>query len=126
VSTFVPSAHVLESWGDTRATDGTVSLIQPLINPLWSHVTEADLLAAFVGEGDKGALQLLRDYWQRRAVTEGTTTAPGFDMSWEAWLAKGVVEKTATAPVDGVAVDGGGLAAALTKLAASAQQGGLE
>jgi MoCo/4Fe-4S cofactor protein with predicted Tat translocation signal len=126
VGTFVPAAHVLESWGDSSAVDGTVSLIQPLINPLWSHVTEADLLAGFVGEGDKGAFQLLHDYWQRRAVSEGTTTAPGFEMAWEAWLAKGVVEKTATATVDSVAVDGGGLAAALAKLGSGAQQGSLE
>jgi molybdopterin-containing oxidoreductase family iron-sulfur binding subunit len=39
--TFVPAAHTLESWGDTRAIDGTVSIIQPLIAPLWSPTTEA-------------------------------------------------------------------------------------
>ena len=31
----VPLAHYLESWGDVRAADGTVSIMQPLIKPLY-------------------------------------------------------------------------------------------
>ena len=30
-----PQAHDLESWGDARAYDGTVTVIQPLIAPLY-------------------------------------------------------------------------------------------
>ena len=58
--TIVPAAHALESWGDARATDGTVSIVQPLIAPLWGGIPEAELLAAFVGEGDLGAHALFR------------------------------------------------------------------
>src|SRR5262249_31705098 len=46
--TMIPAAHPLESWGDARATDGTVSIVQPLIAPLWGGIQEADVLAAFI------------------------------------------------------------------------------
>ena len=47
-----------------RATDGTVSIVQPLIAPLWGGIQEADVLAAFIGEGDVGAHALLKKFWQ--------------------------------------------------------------
>jgi len=41
----LPRAHYLESWGDARAYDGTVSLQQPLIEPLFGGVSAIELLA---------------------------------------------------------------------------------
>ena len=41
-----PEAHYLESWGDVRAFDGTVSLIQPLIAPIYDGRTVTELIAA--------------------------------------------------------------------------------
>ena len=113
--TMVPAAHPLESWGDLRATDGTVSIVQPLIAPLWGGIQEADVLAAFVGEGDVGAHELLRQFWK----TQGK--APGdFDGNWERWLADGIVPGTA-APVEaGLTVDGNALAQAVTPMLAKA------
>jgi molybdopterin-containing oxidoreductase family iron-sulfur binding subunit len=108
VTTFIPAAHTLESWGDVRATDGTVSIIQPLISPLWSGTTAADVLAAFAGpgEGDRGAYELLKSLWRKRAVAEGWATEITFEGTWEAWLAKGVVAGTGEPTVDGLTVDG--------------------
>jgi MoCo/4Fe-4S cofactor protein with predicted Tat translocation signal len=124
VTTFIPAAHSLESWGDSRATDGTVSIVQPLIAPLWGGTTEADLLAAFVGEGDRGTHRLLLNFWQRRAVTEGWSTPAGFDGVWEGWLSRGVVERTAASAEGSVSVDGGALAAKLGPLLGRGPQGG--
>ena len=45
----VPEAHYLESWGDVRAFDGTVSLIQPLIAPIYDGHTALEVLAAMNG-----------------------------------------------------------------------------
>ncbi|MBT8043374.1 MAG: TAT-variant-translocated molybdopterin oxidoreductase [Verrucomicrobiae bacterium] len=44
----VPAAHYLESWGDARAADGTLTVVQPLILPLYNGVSEIDLLLAFL------------------------------------------------------------------------------
>src|SRR5207245_4161979 len=64
---FVPATHPLESWGDARAHDGTVSFIQPLIQPLFNGMTEAQVLSAFLDEGDKSPYAQLRDYWRSRS-----------------------------------------------------------
>jgi Fe-S-cluster-containing dehydrogenase component len=125
--TFVPRAHVLESWGDIEALDGTVSLIQPLIYPLWNGHTEADLLAGFIGEGDRGTYTLLRQMWQQRAVAEGRATTEAFESAWEGWLALGLIEKTGGQPESIPQVDGDGLAARLGPLIQAAPRGsGLE
>jgi MoCo/4Fe-4S cofactor protein with predicted Tat translocation signal len=49
----VNAAHYLESWGDARAWDGTVSLQQPLIAPLWNGVSAIELLALVLGKPEK-------------------------------------------------------------------------
>jgi molybdopterin-containing oxidoreductase family iron-sulfur binding subunit len=45
----VPASHYLESWGDARAYDGTVSIVQPLIAPLYQSLTVAELLGTVAG-----------------------------------------------------------------------------
>src|SRR5204862_8204084 len=42
----IPEAHVLESWSDARGYDGTASIVQPLIAPLYGGRTAHELLAA--------------------------------------------------------------------------------
>jgi molybdopterin-containing oxidoreductase family iron-sulfur binding subunit len=61
----VPEAHPLEAWSDTRAHDGTVSVVQPLIAPLYDGRSAHELLAVLVGQPDRTAYQLVRDFWQR-------------------------------------------------------------
>ena len=59
-----PEAHYLESWGDVRAFDGTVSLIQPLIAPIYDGHTATDLVAAINGNSGRG-MDVVKDYWTR-------------------------------------------------------------
>jgi molybdopterin-containing oxidoreductase family iron-sulfur binding subunit len=88
---MIPGLHPLESWCDARAHDGTITFVQPLIQPLYGGLTEAEVLAAFLGEGDRSAYVQLRDLWRSRAP------AP-FEATWEKWLADGYVDGTATRP----------------------------
>ncbi|HME92131.1 MAG TPA: hypothetical protein VKE49_11960, partial [Myxococcaceae bacterium] len=88
----IPAAHPLETWGDVRAHDGTISIAQPLIAPLFNGIPELELLASFLGEVDKNAYQILRESWEKR------TPSADFERRWEKWLADGVVPDTAFSP----------------------------
>jgi molybdopterin-containing oxidoreductase family iron-sulfur binding subunit len=59
---FLPATHELEAWSDARAADGTISLQQPLITPLWNGLTTSEVHAAFLGKAS-GPLALLQDFW---------------------------------------------------------------
>jgi molybdopterin-containing oxidoreductase family iron-sulfur binding subunit len=126
---LIPAAHALESWGDGRATDGVVSIVQPLVAPLWGGRTEAELLAAFVGDGEVGTHALLRKYWSSMSKLPGNL-AGSFDGVWERWLADGIVPDTGASSEQGLAINGQALAQAAAPLlardAGQAGQGALE
>jgi len=74
----LPMAHFLESWGDTRASDGTVSLLQPLILPLFAGRSPSELLAMLVAGKAMNGKDLLRETHRtlndaafRRALHDG-------------------------------------------------------
>lgn len=90
----VPATHFLEEWGDARAYDGTVSLIQPLISPLYSGRPAIEVLEGLLG-GARKSRELVREYWKGGA---GRPTVLADDVKWQEALEKGVVPGTATAP----------------------------
>ena len=123
---FIPAAHPLESWGDGRATDGIVTVVQPLIAPLWGGKTEAEVLAAFVGDGEVGTHALLQKYWSTMAKLPANLTG-SFDGVWERWLADGIVPDTGAGAEAAPAINAQALAqAAAPLLARSAGQVGME
>ena len=99
----LPLAHPLESWGDARAVDGTASLIQPMIRPLFEGRTAAEILSLMFEPQARGGLAIVKAYWQ------GTQQADSFEPSWRKALTEGFwpntasKEKTVTA-ASGVAV----------------------
>jgi len=68
----IPRAHYLESWGDARAVGGTLSIVQPLILPLFGGRTPVEVLGLMVGDkvgekvGDKErtGYDIVRDTWK--------------------------------------------------------------
>ena len=88
----INQAHELESWGDARAYDGTVSIIQPLIAPLYNGKSPLEFAALLSGQSDASGYDLTRAYWQKQH--------PGadFEQFWRKSLHDGWIEGTAFAP----------------------------
>ena len=68
----VPRSHALEAWGDLAATDGTLSIQQPLIAPLHDTVSEVELVGRLLGKADPTAYALVRSHWVAAGVTTDT------------------------------------------------------
>ena len=84
--------HELESWGDARAYDGTVSIIQPLIAPLYNGKSVLELVALLAEQPDASGRDLVRAYWQKLHTTAD------FEAFWRKSLHDGWIEGTAFAP----------------------------
>jgi MoCo/4Fe-4S cofactor protein with predicted Tat translocation signal len=103
----LPEAHAFESWSDARAYDGTVTVMQPLIAPLYEGRTLQEVLASFIdAQTGKSAHDLVKDYWTRVynggvdgfAVTDSTGQKfKSADSMWKHVLHDGWVPGTAAA-----------------------------
>jgi len=79
----VPETHFLETWSDARAFDGTVSIIQPLIAPLYDGKSAHEFLTVFTDQPDRSGHDIVRAYWnnklsggqmtKKRATSNGQT-----------------------------------------------------
>jgi molybdopterin-containing oxidoreductase family iron-sulfur binding subunit len=61
----LPEAHYLEGWGDGRAYDGTVSVQQPLIAPLYNGRTAHEIVSVLLGE-PKSSYDIVREHWRQQ------------------------------------------------------------
>ena len=96
----VPEAHELEMWGDARAFDGTATIQQPLIAPLYSGRSAIEVVAALAGRSDRVPLDLVRDQWLEHK-RDGD-----FESFWKRSVHDGFVANSAAEPVS-VTVKGG-------------------
>ncbi|MCK6625100.1 MAG: TAT-variant-translocated molybdopterin oxidoreductase [Anaerolineae bacterium] len=85
----IPGLHFLEMWGDARAYDGTVSIIQPLIAPLYDGKSPYELLAVILGQTGVSNLDLVRNYWQEQYPGDD------FETVWRTALHNGLMADTA-------------------------------
>ena len=83
----VPQAHFLESWSDAQALDGTLSIVQPLIAPLYGGKTAHELVAALAGNPTAKSYELVRERWRERF---GSTSDAEFEPRWQKTLHDGL------------------------------------
>jgi MoCo/4Fe-4S cofactor protein with predicted Tat translocation signal len=60
----IPQPHFLENWSDATASDGTTTIVQPLIAPLYDCYSRHQLLALFLGQVPASDYELVRQYWR--------------------------------------------------------------
>ncbi len=81
----IPETHPLEGWSDARAYDGTISIVQPLVLPLYNGKTAHDLLAALLGNTKQTDHDIVQGYWKTQIP------ASDFDLAWRSALNTGVI-----------------------------------
>ena len=86
----IPGTMYLESWGDTTAPDGTATIQQPTIAPLFNGKTPAELLAQISGYKDQKAYDIVKNFWLPKL---------GGEKNWRKALHEGVIPNTAFAEV---------------------------
>jgi len=89
----VNRAHFLEEWGDARSWDGTVSLVQPLIEPMFGGRTPAQVVLAYCDEHALSAYDLTRAVF---AAQSGA--GADVESAWRRALHDGIVADTAWRP----------------------------
>jgi MoCo/4Fe-4S cofactor protein with predicted Tat translocation signal len=116
----IPAAHYLEAWSDARSVDGTVSIVQPLIQPLYGGKSAHEVVATMSDRPERAGYDVVREYWQAtgsksaqgaqsaqgasadvapraQAATVGAPSASAvtppdpFEKSWRKWLHDGFI-----------------------------------
>jgi len=117
----IPETHFLEMWSDVRGHDGTASIVQPLIAPLYNGRSIHEVVSTLSTAGVRSGYDIVRSYWSGQkgasapaapAPTPATppsgaqaTLAPlpgaaplsPFDRDWRRWLHDGLIPNTAFA-----------------------------
>ncbi len=107
----INNQHYLEKWSDARAYDGTVSVVQPMIAPLYDGHSEHEILQSLLDNPDVSPYEAVRTTW--KGVVSGGSPAPqkakgatagaaaaaaDADFAWRKVLHDGWLENTAYTP----------------------------
>ena len=90
----IPEAHYLETWSDSRAFDGTTTIQQPLIQPLYGGKSAHEILTILLGKPDQTSHDIVKTYWQSQNKTGD------FDAVWKTSLHDGWMAGTAVGTVN--------------------------
>ncbi len=93
----VHALHDLERFGDARGHDGTATLIQPAIAPLYEGHASCELLEILLGRDKHEPREIVDDFWRRQTGLAGA--------SFEKWrwraLREGFIEGSEAPAIDG-------------------------
>jgi MoCo/4Fe-4S cofactor protein with predicted Tat translocation signal len=89
----IPAAHYLESWSDVCAYDGTVSIIQPMIDPLYGGRTAHDVLQSLIDEPMLSAYDAVRVTC--KPLIQKGSQGGDFEKGWRSALHAGWIDGTA-------------------------------
>jgi MoCo/4Fe-4S cofactor protein with predicted Tat translocation signal len=81
----IPQNHFLESWSDARAFDGTVSIVQPLILPLYAGKSAHEILDAMLQPPGRSDYDIVHDFWRSQ------NPADDFEKKWRRALHDGLL-----------------------------------
>jgi molybdopterin-containing oxidoreductase family iron-sulfur binding subunit len=88
----INNAHYLEMWSDARAYDGTVSIVQPMIDPMYGGHNAHEILQSLLDEPDVSAYDAVRGTWKTQ-LSKGD-----FEFNWRKALHDGWIDGTAYTP----------------------------
>ncbi len=93
VTWHLPGVHDLEAWGDARAVDGTATILQPMIAPLYEGHNAYEIMSVLLGSPEAKAYDIVQDYWKgARGLAEDVE---GFTRFWRIALAEGLLAESA-------------------------------
>jgi MoCo/4Fe-4S cofactor protein with predicted Tat translocation signal len=88
----LPRTHYLESWGDARGFEGSLSVVQPLISPMYGGHSNIELVQLLVTGEDEQGYEIVRQTWSK--------FLPGdFEKRWRRVLHDGILNDSAPKPV---------------------------
>ena len=87
----INGTHFLENWSDTRAYDGTATVIQPMIDPLYGGKSAHDVIQSMLNDPDTSPYDAVRKTWQ-------ANLGPDAEHGWRKILHDGMVAGTAFQP----------------------------
>jgi MoCo/4Fe-4S cofactor protein with predicted Tat translocation signal len=97
----IPEAHTLEAWGDARAFDGTLSVQQPLIAPLYDGKSSIEFVQALLGDSTTSGYDLVRTAWKARVAA-----GQDFEKGWRKIVHDGVLPGSALPAVSAATTAG--------------------
>ena len=118
----VPATHYLEMWSDARSVDGTVSIVQPLLQPMYGGKSPHEVIATLSERAERNGYDVVREYWTGVTAASlpaaasavaapaaqaadpaapapiAATPASRFEKQWRKWLHDGFIEGSQFAP----------------------------